>query len=209
VAEVNSQHEALKRAFDSSLATVGVILSCPLWCVLSLAIYLDDRGPVFFVQERCGWQGHPFGNVKFRTMKVPRKGEARLDVDLEHDPRVTRVGRFLRATALDELPELINILKGEMSFVGPRPLPYIIEDEESACYETIDEVPGYEMRSWVRPGLTGIAQVYAPKDIDHRNKFRYDNVYVRSMSFCLDLKLLLLSLWIALRGNWERRGVKF
>ena len=76
-------------------------------------------------------------------------------------------------------------------------------------YRTIDEVPGYHMRSQVRPGLTGLTQIYAPKDIDHRNKFRYDNVYVRNMSFCLDLKLLLLSLWIALRGNWRRRGVKF
>jgi len=89
--------------------------------------------------------------------------------------------------------------------VGPRPLPYRIEDEESKRYKTIDEVPGYQLRSQGRPGLTGIAQVYAPKNIDHRNKFRYDNLYVKRMSFWLDLKLLFLSLWVTFRGRWERK----
>lgn len=204
----SGRRPALKRPLGFLLALVGLTLSSPLWLAFSLAIYLGDRGPVFFVQERCGRQGHPFGNIKFRTMKVPRKGEARLDVDLEHDPRVTRVGRFLRATALDELPELINILKGEMSFVGPRPLPLRIEDGESLRYRTIDEVPGYHMRSQVRPGLTGLTQIYAPKDIDHRNKFRYDNVYVQNMSLWLDIKLILLSFWVTVRGRWEGRGKK-
>jgi len=147
-------------------------------------------------------------------MKVPRAGKAPHQVvDIERDFRVTKVGRLLRATALDELPGLINILKGDMSFVGPSPLPYRIEDyriedKESSSYKTIDEVPGYQLRSQVRPGLTGIAQVYVPKNIDRRNKFRYDNLYVRNMSFCLDLKLLFLSLWVTFRGRWERRGKK-
>ncbi len=202
--------KSLKRIFDFTAAFVGLVLSSPLWLVFSLAIYVEDRRRVFFLQERCGKQGNMFRSIKFRTMKVPPKGEGPHKVIyVEQDGRVTKVGRILRTTALDELPELINILKGEMSFVGPRPLPLRIEDGESLRYRTIDEVPGYHMRSQVRPGLTGLTQIYAPKDIDHRNKFRYDNVYVRNMSFCLDLKLLLLSLWIALRGNWERRGVKF
>ena len=92
--------------------------------------------------------------------------------------------------------------------VGPRPLPYIIEDEESSSYRTLDEVPGYDLRSHVRPGLTGLTQIYAPKNIDRRGKFRYDNLYVRKMSFCLDLKLLLLSFWVTFRGGWEKRGKK-
>jgi len=141
-------------------------------------------------------------------MRVPQKGEVRLDVDLEEDPRVTKVGRFLRATAMDELPELINILKGDMSFVGPRALPYVIEDEENSRYKSIEEVPGYYLRSKVRPGLTGIAQIYAPKDIGRRCKFRYDNLYVRNISLWLDLKLIFLSLWVTFRGKWETRGKK-
>lgn len=196
----------LKRPFDFSLALVGLFLSSPLWLALSIAIYLEDRGAIFFLQERCGKNGKVFQSFKFRTMKVPSSGKAPHQVvDIERDPRVTRLGRFLRVTALDELPELINILKGEMSFVGPRPLPYRIEDEESKRYKTIDEVPGYQLRSQGRPGLTGIAQVYAPKNIDHRNKFRYDNLYVKRMSFWLDLKLLFLSLWVTFRGRWERK----
>jgi lipopolysaccharide/colanic/teichoic acid biosynthesis glycosyltransferase len=143
-------------------------------------------------------------------MKVPRAGkESHKIVDIENDPRVTRVGRLLRAPALDALPELLNILKGDMSFVGPRPLPYRIEDEENSRCKTIAEVPGYKLRSQVRPGLTGIAQIYAPKNIDRRNKFRYDNLYVERVSFWFDLKLLFLSLWVTFRGRWENRGRKF
>ena len=198
----------LKRPFDLGLALAGLVVSSALWAVCSLAVYLEDGGPVFFVQERCGRGGKAFRALKFRTMRVPKDGEDRLDIDLECDPRVTKVGRLLRATALDELPELVNILKGDMSFVGPRPLPYLIEDEESLRYRTLSEVPGFELRTRVRPGLTGLAQVYAPKSADRRIKFRYDNVYVRSMNLSLDLRLILLSLWVAALGRWERRGRK-
>jgi len=198
----------VKRPFDLLLALVGVALSSPLGLVLSLAIYLEDRGPILFLQERCGKGGRLFRTIKFRTMKQPKGGAAHLDVDLERDPRVTKVGRLLRSTALDELPELVNILRGEMSFVGPRPLPFRIEDGESSRYKTIAEVPGYNLRNQVRPGLTGLAQVYAPKDIDRRGKFRYDNLYVKRMSFWLDLRLILHSFLVTFRGGWERRGKK-
>jgi len=205
----NLPTKKLKRAFDFTLALLGIILSSPLWLAFSLAIYLEDRGLIFFLQERCGKSGKVFNSIKFCTMKLPKKYERRHKVIyVEYDSRVTKVGRILRVTALDELPQLINILKGEMSFVGPRPLPYKIEGEESSRYKTIDEVPGYELRSQVRPGLTGIAQVYAPKNIDRRNKFRYDNLYVKKLSLWLDLKLLFLSLRITFRGRWESRGRK-
>ena len=197
----------IKRAFDFTLTLVGLVLSSPLWIIFSLAIYLEDRGPVLFFQERHGRTGRRFQIIKFRTMRYT--GEDRnLVIFLENDPRVTRVGKLLRATAMDELPTLINILKGDMSFVGPRALPFKIEDEERVRYENITQVPGYQVRSQVKPGLTGIAQVYAPKDIDRRKKFRYDNLYVRRMSFCFDLKLILLSFWITFKGKWEHRGRK-
>lgn len=196
-----------KRPFDFCLASLGLILSSPLWLALPLAIYLEDRGPVFFLQERCGRRGGIFKTIKFRTIKMPKAQEdPRKIVVRAHDPRITRVGRLLRAIALDELPELINVLKGEMSFVGPRPLPF--EIVVSSRYKTIEEVPGYEVRRQVRPGLTGIAQIYASKDIDHIDKFHYDNTYVERMSFWLDLKLIFLSFWITLRGKWEHRERK-
>jgi len=197
----------LKRPFDFVLALIGLLLSSPLWAVISLAIYLEDRGPAFFTQERCGRDGRLFTYMKFRTMRLPEKGRsAHSVIYLADDPRVTRIGKLLRVTALDELPELLSILKGEMSFVGPRPLPFRIE--VTSPYGNIGEVPGYETRSRVRPGLTGLAQVCAPKSIGHRRKFRYDALYVRRMSFWLDLKLILLSFWMTFRGRWERRGRK-
>ena len=206
---LEAKEPVLKRPFDILLSVAALVMSLPLLVVVALAIFLEDRGSVLFVQERCGKGGKLFGCMKFRTMKVPRGNAVHQVVDMCDDARVTKVGRILRLTALDELPELINILKGEMSFVGPRPLPLRIEDGESLRYRTIDEVPGYHIRSQVRPGLTGLTQIYVPKDIDHRNKFRYDNLYVRNMSFWLDMKLVLLAFWVTLRGRWEGRGVKF
>lgn len=197
-----------KRLFDFSLALVGSFLLLPLWIIFSLLIFLEDRGTLFFFQQRCGKDGKPFRVIKFRTMRLPREGEDWPVLDLEKDPRLTRVGNLLRATALDELPQLLNILKGDMSFVGPRPLPLKMEDGERSYYEKIEEVPGYQLRTRVRPGLTGIAQIYAPKDVGRRSKFRYDNLYIKRMSFWLDLKLIFLSLWITLKGRWEHRGRK-
>lgn len=195
----------LKRAFDFTLALLGLVLSSPFWLLFSVAIYLEDWGPVLFSQERCGKEGRPFQIIKFRTMR--HKGESRhLVVYIKNDPRVTKVGKVLRTVALDELPTLVNILKGDMSFVGPKPLPFKIEDEERTRYKNITQVPGYHLRSQVKPGLTGIAQLYATKDIDRSSKFRYDNLYVERMSFWLDLKLIFLSFWVTLRGKWEHRG---
>jgi lipopolysaccharide/colanic/teichoic acid biosynthesis glycosyltransferase len=146
--------------------------------------------------------GKEFGILKFRTMKLPEHGAGSHKVIyLEQDPRITKIGKILRLTALDELPELINILKGEMSFVGPRPLPLKVESEPR--YQTLDEVSGFNLRSQVRPGLTGIAQIYASKNMDRRNKFRYDNIYVRRQGICLDIRLILISIVITLRGKWD------
>jgi len=127
----------------------------------------------------------------------------------EDDPRVTRVGRLLRATAMDELPQLWNIFKGDMSFVGPRALrPGEIHTRGDGCISLLESVPGYRERHAVAPGLTGVAQIYADRDIPPRQKFRYDRLYIRRQSFWLDLRLILLSFWITFQGRWERRGRK-
>jgi len=142
-------------------------------------------------------------------MKPLSKGEAAHKIiDIENDPRVTMTGRMLRATAMDELPTLINILKGDMSFVGPKPLPFKVERRPSRPYSNIAQVPGYDTRSQIKPGLTGMAQVYAPKNIDHKERFHYDSIYIERMSFWLDLKLIFLSFWVTFRGRWENREKK-
>jgi len=197
----------LKRSFDIVFAGLALIVSFPLWIIISLAIYIEDPGPVYFIQKRVGKRGKLFQVIKFRTMKYCKNNKY-LDIDLEEDTRVTRMGKVLRAIALDELPQLINILKGDMSIVGPRTLPFEIEDGERSRYKNIEEIPGYYLRSQVCPGLTGLAQVYAPKDASRKNKFRYDNLYVRNMSFLLDLKLIFRSFWITFKGKWESRQKK-
>ncbi len=127
----------------------------------------------------------------------------------EHDPRVTRTGRLLRATAMDELPQLWSILIGDMSFVGPRALrPEEIEVGGDGTAVPLAAIPGYEARHRVTPGLTGLAQVYAARDISRRQKFRLDRLYVSRQSFGLDLRLIALSFWITVRAKWEHRGRK-
>jgi colanic acid biosynthesis glycosyl transferase WcaI len=199
-----------KRAFDICLAGLGLLASAPLWAVIAVAIKLEDGGPVFYTQDRVGLHGGRFRGLKFRSM-VPesdrRFGPRQAG---EHDPRITRVGRLLRATAMDELPQLWNIFRGDMSFVGPRALmPAEIEVRAGGEAVRIEDVPGYEERHRVRPGLTGIAQIFADRDIPRGHKFRLDLLYIRKQSFWLDLKLIALSLWITFRGTWERRGPKF
>ena len=127
----------------------------------------------------------------------------------EGDFRVTRIGHLLRATAADELPQLWNILKGEMSFVGPRALlPQEIEVNGNGELIPLEEIPSYEARHSVRPGLTGVAQVFAPRDLPRRRKFKYDLLYIKRQTFWLDVKLVVLSVWITVRGKWEYRGNK-
>lgn len=195
-----------KRSFDVLFAGAGLLLTSPLWLLLSAAVKLQDGGPVFFRQDRSGLNGHPFDVVKFRSMHTDaERGGARQAVT--NDPRITRVGKWMRATAMDELPQLWNIFTGDMSVVGPRALrPGEIEARGSGTFERLEDVPGFEVRSSVRPGLTGVAQIYADRNLPRRQKFRYDRLYIRQQSFALDLRLVALSIWISASGSWERRG---
>jgi lipopolysaccharide/colanic/teichoic acid biosynthesis glycosyltransferase len=199
----------LKRALDVGLAGLGLLLSVPLWAAIAVAVKAGDGGPVFYGQERVGLGGRRFKSWKFRSMIADAD---RLWGPLqasEGDRRVTRVGRLLRATALDELPQLWNIFAGDMSFVGPRALlPAEIETRAGGALERLEDVPGFEARHAVRPGLTGLAQVFAARDIRRLHKFRYDLLYIRRWSLWLDLKLIAMSFWITFRGRWEHRGRK-
>jgi lipopolysaccharide/colanic/teichoic acid biosynthesis glycosyltransferase len=198
-----------KRLLDIALSGVGLALSSPLWLALSMAVKLEDNGPVFYSQDRVGEGGRVFRAWKFRSMIPDAEKHVGAVQATENDPRVTRVGRLMRATAMDELPQLWNIFIGDMSFVGPRALrPGEIEVLGSGRVEALEDVPGHRDRCRVRPGLTGIAQIYAPRDIPRRRKFRYDKVYIARQSFGLDVRLILLSFWITFRGRWEDRSAK-
>ena len=199
----------IKRLFDASLAGAGLLVSVPLWLVIPLAIKLEDGGPVFFPQARVGLNGQVFNALKFRSMRPDAEALTGPVQAAENDPRVTRVGRVLRATAMDELPQLVNILVGDMSFVGPRPLrPGELEVRGDGQVTPLSEIPGYQERHSIRPGLTGLTQVYAPRDISRTSKFRLDRLYLKRAGFCLDMKLIMLSFWITGRGSWEVRGRK-
>jgi lipopolysaccharide/colanic/teichoic acid biosynthesis glycosyltransferase len=198
-----------KRLLDVVLSGGGLVASLPVWAALAALVKIEDGGPVFFGQERVGQAGRPFLAYKFRSM-IP-DAEARFGAlqASEHDPRVTRIGRLMRATAMDELPQLWSIFRGDMSFVGPRALrPGEIEVRGDGVMETLEAVPGFAERHAVRPGLTGIAQIYAPRDITRRHKFRYDRLYIRRQGLWLDVRLILLSFWITFRGRWEHRSSK-
>ena len=188
--------ESVKRLFDAVLALALLLLSLPLQLLVALAIRVQGDGPVFYVQTRAGRYGRPFRMLKFRTMRTDAEdGTARWAED--GDPRCTPVGRVLRRTRLDELPQLANVLVGDMSFVGPRPeRPEFVGELERA-------IPYYAWRHVVRPGLTGWAQItygYGASVDDARRKLEYDLYYIRHYSLGTDLFIVLRTLSAALRG---------
>jgi lipopolysaccharide/colanic/teichoic acid biosynthesis glycosyltransferase len=203
--------QAAKRALDATLSGAGILATLPLWGLIALAIKADTPGPVFYSQPRVGEQGRIFRAWKFRSMVADAERGVGPQQATENDPRVTRIGRLLRATAMDELPQLWNIFRGDMSFVGPRALrPDELEVRGGTVPSVrLEAVSGFAERSSVRPGLTGLAQIYAPRDVLRRQKFRYDRLYIRRQSFGLDVRLILLSFWISARGTWEARRRKF
>jgi lipopolysaccharide/colanic/teichoic acid biosynthesis glycosyltransferase len=202
--------KAAKRALDLLLSGAGLIASAPLWAIIAAAIKLDSRGPIFYRQARVGEGGREFTVLKFRSMIADAEREVGPLQAGAHDPRVTRVGRVLRATAMDELPQLWNIFAGDMSFVGPRALrPEEIDVTTAGVAVPLSAIPGFTERCTVPPGLTGIAQIYARRDVSRRQKFRFDRLYIQRRSFLLDIRLILLSFWITMRGTWETREKKF
>ena len=190
-----------KRSFDLAVLAAAHIALLPvfllLWTLVPLAIWIEDRGPVFYTQKRLGRNGRLLRLFKFRSMVPGAETHTGPVWATENDPRVTRVGRFLRATALDELPQVINLWRGDLSLVGPRP-------ERPELYEEFaKEAPGFHRRLEVRPGLTGLAQVRGRYATRPKDKLRYDTLYIRRMSPLLDVKLLFLSVIITLKAGWQ------
>lgn len=199
----------IKRGFDILVSGAGLLVFSPIAALIATAIKLEDGGPILFVQERVGKDCRVFPAFKFRSMIVDAERHTGAIQATVNDPRVTKVGRVLRATAFDELPQLWNIFRGDMSIVGPRPLrPGEADTTADGALLPLSAIPGYEARHRVRPGLTGVAQVHAPRDLPRNEKFQHDLSYIEHASFWLDVKLILQSFWITARGRWEHRGPK-
>lgn len=187
----------MKRLFDIALSSFGLALFFVPGLIFAVAILLEEWGPVFYWQERIGKDGRVFRFYKFRTMKTKADELPPPENPLEDDYRITKVGKFLRKTAMNELPQIINIFKGDMSFVGPRPdIPVCVEKNAL-------DLKNYHLRHKVRPGLTGLAQVFTGKHSPEHQKLRFDLLYVEKGGFCVDIALITRSVFRTLRRRWE------
>jgi len=192
-----------KAAFDRLLALVLLVPAAPVLLLSALVIKLTSRGPSFYTQTRVGLGGRPFTIYKLRTMIHKAESLTGPRWSVPGDPRVTRFGTFLRVTHLDELPQLLNVLRGDMSLIGPRPeRPEFVPELEK-------DLPGYRKRLSVRPGVTGLAQVQLPADSDVnsvRRKLAYDLYYIQRLSPWLDLRLMICTFFYALGVPYARLG---
>ncbi len=189
-----------KRGLDILVSGAALICSSPFWVVLGFAIVLDDGWPILYCQRRVGRGGRVFRVYKFRSMR--RDAEARSGAVLaEHDdPRITRVGRLLRKMALDEIPQILNIFRGDMSWVGPRP------ERPEFVTRFVEEIPYYALRHQIRPGLTGMAQVYGRYRTEAAGKLKYDLAYLQTASPLLDLRLFGRSWVNTAKARWDAAG---
>ena len=202
-AEMATQRGGYKRVFDIVVISVVFVALLPVWVLLAVAIpvaiWIEDRGPVLYAQRRLGRAGRTFNLLKYRTMVVDAERQTGPVLAAPSDDRVTAVGRALRRFHLDELPQIANILAGDMSLVGPRP------ERPELTAQWHDDIPGFSRRLQVRPGIAGLAQVRASYHAHPRHKLRYDELYIATMGPWLDLKLLFLCVWRAVRTGVRRR----
>ncbi len=191
---------AAKRPLDLALALVGLVLTAPLWPLIAAAIWFEDPGPILFVKNSVGRGGATFRQLKFRSMVCAAEALTGPVPTYAGDPRTLWVGRILRRTGLDELPQTINILRGEMSLVGPRPLRTVV------IHGYLAQWPQFVERHRVRPGITGLSQVRAGYAVEPLDRLRYDQEYIRTMSARRDLEIMLWTLWVVVRATWRHKS---
>jgi exopolysaccharide biosynthesis polyprenyl glycosylphosphotransferase len=196
---LNDPHsEQSKRAFDFLSATLLLLLLSPVMLLAALAVALDSAGPIFYSQLRTGKNGRPFRVYKFRSMRRDAERLGGAQWAQERDPRITRVGRWLRLTRVDELPQLWNVLRGDMSLIGPRP------ERPEFDTQLAEQIPYYDTRYRVKPGISGWAQVMYPYGAsvdDAREKLAYDLYYLKNCSVYLDLVITLRTIQVVLFGK--------
>jgi lipopolysaccharide/colanic/teichoic acid biosynthesis glycosyltransferase len=188
----------LKRTVDIFVSAIALAVTLPLWLLLAVVIPLDSPGSVIYRQQRVGQFGRAFTLYKFRSMCRDAEQETGAVLAVAHDPRMTRIGRLMRPVHLDEIPQFINVLLGQMSLVGPRP------ERSEFVQRFIQEIPLYERRLNVKPGLTGWSQVHLRYDRGADQipiKLKYDFYYIENMSLPLDMKIMAMTLFVMLRGE--------
>lgn len=186
-----------QRILDIILSLIGLIIGIPLMLIFGIFIKIEDKGPMTYKQERVGKNGRVFYIYKLRSMRTDAEkfGAKWAEKD---DPRITKVGKFIRKTRIDELPQLFNILKGDMSIIGPRP------ERPSFTAQFNEEIPGFINRLAIKPGLTGWAQVNGGYEITPEEKFKEDMYYIRNRSVSLDIKILFMTVKVVLTGDGAR-----
>jgi len=167
-----------------------------IWILVPISIWIQDRGPIFYSQQRMGKDGKIFVIRKFRTMIPNAEASTGIIWSSKNDPRITPIGKLLRWTALDELPQLWNIITGDMTLVGPR------SERPELHNEFLERIPDFDLRLQVRPGLTGLAQIKGAYDMAPEKKLSYDLEYIRQIHLLLDIKIITLSIWYTINGKW-------
>ena len=198
---LTAEQKILKRMLDIAVSIPAIIILLPLMALTAVAIKADSKGPVIYSQERVGQYGKNFNVYKFRSMRQDAEAQSGPVLAKEGDSRITKVGRFIRATRIDELPQLFNVLKGEMSIVGPRPeRPFFVE-------QFIKEKPEYAYRHNVKPGITGLAQIAGKYNTTAYDKLIYDLIYIQEVSIKTDLIIMLQTLKVLITKE-STEGVK-
>jgi len=186
-----------KNFYDVVFALVGIVITFPILILFCLFIRLESKGPAFYTQERVGKNGKLFNVIKLRSMYIDAEAKGAQWAS-KNDPRITKIGNFIRKTRIDEIPQLINVLKGDMSIIGPRPeRPIFTEQFEK-------EIPGFIHRLAIKPGLTGWAQVNGGYDITPKQKLNYDLFYINNLSLGIDSKILLKTIGVVFTGDGAR-----
>lgn len=191
-------YEIYKRILDIVSSLLGLIIGLPIMIVVAIIIKVEDRGPIFYTQERLGKNEKKFLVYKMRSMRVDAEKHSGAQWAQKDDPRVTKIGKFIRKTRIDEIPQLFNILKGDMSLIGPRP------ERPELTYEFNKEIPGFIDRLYIKPGLTGLAQVNGGYDISPKDKLKWDIIYIRNRSLYMDIKIIFKTVGVIFTGDGAR-----
>lgn len=186
------------RTLDIISSLLGLFIGTPLVIIFGLLIKLEDGGPIFYKQERLGKDEKRFFIYKLRSMRVDAEKIGGAQWAQKNDPRITKVGNFIRKTRIDEIPQLVNILKGDMSLIGPRP------ERPELTYQFDNEIPGFLLRTTVKPGLTGLAQVNGGYEISPEEKLKWDIEYIKNRNILIDIKIIFATIRVVLTGEGAR-----